>query len=273
MSRELPPPGNYTAKKRGKIVIGDPEQAGGYLIAHVPYLIGSVTPPFADSAAVFLAKPDGTIYTNAVKNLKSVFKWDGLDFFALEEIESDDFEFDLVDCIHATRSRKVKDEQGNEEEIEVVEFKPSFLNAVGAGRIEPMDESSKKSIRAEYASKLKALFGGKAAKTTAKTSAPPDDSNPDLLPQKPATAPQEPPKRTPGAPPSRKLAAAPRTLSDEEVWKLINDKLAKENPKLSDDQIGEKATDLYIAEWKKIDKEQGELQPEQWGQVANALGL
>lgn len=258
--KNIPAPGNYSAITTGKIVIGEPAQAGGYLIANIPYKITTPDVQYSDTAPCFLARPDETLYTNAISNLKTIFGWDGFDFFALEEV-APGREIELKDCVH--RTRKYKDEQGNESEVE--EFRVGFVNAPGANRVQPMDESARKEIRNLYSSKLKAISGGKPAKAPGKPATAPEkqeDEIPGLETPKPATATPEPEKRKPGRPPS--VPKKVRTATDQEVW----DALVKKEGE------SDKATKLYQEACEKIAPGTGgELTPEQWGKAADLLGV
>lgn len=173
MSRQLPQPGDYTAKATGqlKIIIAETGTVG----VAIPYRLTDSEIPFSDTHTVWIAKADGSLLPTGIDALKKVFGWDGTDPWWLmwEDPAAEtgprtfpDLEFRLADCKH---------EEGNKASADgsmPVYFKPSWLNAMDGGRqLKPADRSS---FMKSFGSKFRANSGGKpAAKTAPKTSGPP----------------------------------------------------------------------------------------------------
>ena len=267
MSKNIPQPGTYTAKLTGKIVISQSEK--GYLIANIPYKITTEDVDYSDVAPAFLAKPDASFYTNSIKNLRQIFGWDGLDFFALEEITGD-FSFELVDCVH--KPRIVRGEDSGE--TEVINFAPTFINAIGASRVESLSDDKKAEICKQFASRLKAEFGGnkKPAKPAAVAKpAEPENDIPGLEASKPATAPAAAPV---GAPASR---LAPRKKT--ETVRAINggadevfDLMTKKWPSETQENLSKKFW-TTLGETFPQNSDGSGLSAEQWGQFATTIGV
>ncbi|MDE2100106.1 MAG: hypothetical protein KGL39_22820 [Patescibacteria group bacterium] len=262
MSRQLPPPGNYNARRNDNIVVQESE--AGALLAWVPYVLCHPDwAAFTGKHMVVIGKKDGSLATKNIETLKKVFNWDGVNPFDLEEIpmpETEDAEFELGQCFH--------DEFVDGEETRVT-FKANWLNPIGGSTSMPvkLDDSSRREVITKWGSKFRAVSastGGKPA-TKPTTAA----AKPAAAAAKPAAkaAPVAPTK--PAAAPIRKTTSVQkRTCNQDEVWNLL---IADEKYSgMSEDEQGS----VY---WGKVDElfpgKNGELSPSEWGQVADALGV
>lgn len=191
MSRQLPPEGDYTAKCNGQLKVI--EAKTGTLGVAVPYKLNEHD--FSDVHVVYIAKADGQLMENNIKNLKQVFGWDGIDPWALcyEDPDTqqkprsfDGLEFRLSDCKHESFVPEGKTD-------EITTFKPSWLNPIDGGRNFELADRSK--FLKSFGSKFRAAAG-----TTSKPSKPP------VLPTKKA------------GPPAKSSSPAPSPCSQEEAW-------------------------------------------------------
>lgn len=251
MSRQLPNPGTYNARRTAAIVVR--EEESGSLMAYIPYALVGSDVAFSGNHSQCLGAKDGTIQTKSIATLRKIFpSWDGLDPFGLEEIplpENDEAEFELGDCFHDEYTPKETDENPNPEAITT--FKVQWLNPLGGGLPSkvPMTPEERKKALTKWGGKFKAVSGGAPAKPAAKTSTP-----------------SAPPARGKvPTPPSRKTTTA-RKSSQEEVWTAY----AKANKDGDQDAL---AKAYYDAQDEVQPGANGELTPEQWGQVAEKLGV
>lgn len=254
MSRNLPQPGDYQARRYDAIVVR--EEESGSLMAYIPcLLIGSEPADFKFTHALCLGSKDGVVQQRNIETLKTIFPdWDGLDPFGLEEIplpEGEEPEFDLGDCFHDDSYTP----EGSG--APVIQFKAQWLNPLGGGRPkkEPMTEAEKKQARTKWAGKFKAISGKPAPKNSP---APHNTAKPAVKSSAPAR----------NAPPARggKAASEARTSTQEEVWEGLKSKFPKEK----DDKLAEK---FYAAQDEVSPDANGELTAEQWGEVATNLGI
>lgn len=265
MSRQLPNPGTYQARRSGPIVVR--EEESGALMAYIPYALCNADVAYSGTHSLCLGAKDGTVMKKSVETLMKIFpaeregfSWDGLNPFDLEEIplpEGTDPEFELADCYHDdTYIPEGKDEP-------VIQFKAEWLNPLGGGfpSKEPMSPEERKASLARWGGKFKAV-NGKAAPAGAKKE-PAAPSRPS--PSRPAAAPSRP---AVGGPPSRRGAApaAARTATAEGVWMDFK----KANKGESDEDLTVK---FYAAQDEVAPNANGELTPTQWGKVADNLGV
>jgi hypothetical protein len=156
---QLPPPGDYVAKLNARMVVYEAKSQA--LCIAIPCIIsqGDHT-GFTTKATVTLVKSDGTVMTNGLENLKTIFGWDGLDPFALMDSDYKDIEFALAECKH---------ENGEDSKTY---FKAGWVNALGGGMKMP-EAADRRSVLAKYGSKFRALAGGAAVKPAAPKAAVP----------------------------------------------------------------------------------------------------
>lgn len=268
MNRALPNPGTYLAKRNGAIVIEESKE--GALLAWIPYTLVAPGVEHIGKHMVVLVQKDGQLSGRNIGTLRKIWPaWDGVDMFALEALdlpaEDCQGEFELADCYHDDSYIPT----GQTEPV--IQFKAQWLNAIGGTQNmpAPMDEAKKKAVRTKWLSKFKAnagSTGGAAPKAEAKPAATPAAAAP-------ATSGPNPPAKSAG-PPSRKAAsnattATPRTMTLEEVW----DAFSKANSGMEE---ADRASKFYAAEAEVLngrDAEANPLNPQEWGVVADKLGV
>lgn len=264
MSRQLPDPGTYNARRNAAIVIESTKE--GALMAWVPYILVGAGINFSGKHNVVIGKKDGTPMQRNIDTLKKAFPaWTTPDFYDLETIplpvesaegEAEVVEFELQDCFHDDSYTK---DGGSEPSIQ---FKVQWFNAPGGSNFMPAQASDdeKKKVRAKWLSKFKAIAASSGEKTT-QTSQPAKTATPTKAPAKSQAA----------TPPGRKsTGAVARTSTQEEVWTAIcnaNPEAAK--PGEAQDDWSEK---FYTAQDEVKPGANGELNPQEWGQVAEKLG-
>lgn len=249
----LPNPGTYTARRNAPIVIEAKES--GALLAWIPYILCSGEVRHTGKHCECIGQKDGTLKIKSVQSLRTIFNWDGLNPFDLEQIpipDGDAPEFELADCFHDDSY------QPEGAEAPIVQFKASWLNPIGGTQNMPaaLSPEDRKAALTKWSSKFKAASGGKAP-----TAAKPQPAAAAAVATKPAAAHAGPPSRR-----SNATSAAARTMTQEEVW----DAYDKAHPKKSQD---DKGTEFYAAQDKLFPGANGELTIQQWGQVATELGL
>jgi hypothetical protein len=260
MSRQLPPPGNYNARRNDTIVVTESE--AGALLAWIPYVLCHPDwAAFTGKHMVVIGKKDGSLATKNIETLKKVFNWDGQNPFNLEEIplpETEDAEFELSQCYH--------DEYADGEETKI-SFKANWLNPIGGTTMMPekVDESGRKEIITKWGSKFRAVSASSGGKTAAKPAAKPAAKAETPAAAKPA-AKSTAPKAAAAAPMRKSTAAVARTCNQDEVWGL----LVAANEGKSENELGE----VY---WDKVEElypgKNGELSLSEWGKVATELGV
>ena len=256
MSRNIPNAGTYPAKTSGQMVVYETEK--GALCVAIPIQIMGSDVAWRGKHTFTLAKQDGTLMTRGIQDLKTIFGWDGLDPFALQDIEVGVNEFEIVGE-HQEYTPPGDDAQP------VMTFKIIFMNPPGGSSKMPamLEGNDAKAIRTKYASKFKALSGGKAASASAakKPAAKVEEDEPEL----PAAKKGAPAKPASAGPPSRKsTAAVARTSSQEEVWTA----LVAANEGADEGKLG---TRYWAAAEEVAPDANGELDPKQWGEVAEKL--
>ena len=259
MSRNIPNAGTYPAKTCGQMVVYETEK-GALCVAIPVELLGSEV-AWRGKHTATLAKQDGTLMARGIQDLKTIFEWDGLDPFALQDIEVGAHEFEIVGE-HQEYTPPGDDAQP------VMTFKIIFMNPPGGSSKMPamLEGNDAKAIRTKYASKFKALSGGKSASVTTRKplGKPADDDEPELPAKK-----GPPTKPASSGPPSRKsTAATKRTSSQEEVWNAF----AKAHEGEDEGELGNQYwAAIAEVEGVKINAVVGELDPKQWGEVADKL--
>jgi hypothetical protein len=270
--RNLPPPGDYTARRTAPMVVQEAES--GALLLWIAYVLCSGEIAHTGKHMICLGTKEGELQLKAIESLKKAWPdWDSSDLYALQDIpfkegeEAEAPEFELADCYH-DNSYTPRDATEP-----VVQFKARWFNALGGTQNmpAPADESEKKKIQAKWGTKFKAAAGGKAAvKPAAKPAASKPAAQAELAPA--AAAPKAAPKVA--GPPSRKPAmpapkAAARVSSQQEVWEAYY--TAQGGTEETAEALGDQ---LYAAaEEIAPGIEVGEITPEQWGAVAVKLGV
>ena len=261
MAKILPNPGTYNARRSGQIIVR--EEESGALMAYIPYTLMGSDVAFSGNHAACLGSKDETVMAKTVATLKKIFPaWNGVNPFGLEEIglaAEGEAEFELSECFHDEYQDRTTGETKTS-------FKAQWLNPLGGGMPskEPMNDDERKSVLTKWQSKFKALSattGGKSvAKPAAKQAEAPD-------PKAAAPAKEAPKKPASAGPPGRKSTfPVARTATQEEVWTLLTQK----HPQMSED-------DLSKVYWDKVDEicpgKNGEISLQEWGTVAEALGV
>ena len=282
MSKQLPKPGTYKARRAGAMVVY--ESGSGALCLAVPYLLLNADIAFTGKHTQVMFKSDGTEMTKATANLRKIFPgWnslapmrlpdDGEETLTLEELplpeDSAVAEFILADCYIDDTFIPKDSEDGKP----IPQFKVQWMNA--------LDDSGAPIVTAEeksaIVSKWGAKFGAKpltpqpavavAAEATAKKrgrpakEAAPVEVAATVTPAAPVAS----------APPARKsTAAVARTSTADEVW---NGLVKKHNGKPE----GDISDMLYAAVDEVLGKagcQIDEVQtPAQWGIIADKLGV
>ncbi len=264
MSKQFPKPGTYLARREKPIVIQ--ESANGALMAWLQYRLLNSEVNFSGTHSVVLGKMDGTLMTKAFENLHKIFPaWASNDPFELAEIEipeGDGAEFELADCYIDDSYVPANSEDG----APVLQFKARWINSIGASRLPEVTPDEAAEIKSKWSGKWSSLGGAVKA---AATVAAPKEKKPAA--KKEVAAVPEAPK-----PPTRKApvtVAKKRTSSAEEVMTLLVKKHYP-NGDASEDQQQELGDKHYFpAQDKLFGVNVSAETPEQWGQVADELGL
>lgn len=261
MSKNLPAAGTHPAKLAGPIVVNESENTGA-LCAYIPVTLLSDV-PWTGKHTITMVKSDGTPMTKNIETLRQLFKWETANFFDLEDMAIDAIEFDAVG------EHEPYTPEGGEE---VMVFKLKWLNPPGGGGAKmPERVADRKTLLTKYGAKFKAL--APVAKPAAKpAAAAPVQSE---MPTAPAPAAKAVTKPAAGGPPSRpksppaKPAAAPvaaRVATQEEVWAAYDNA----NPSADPEVLG---TQYWAAVEEIAPGKDGNLTPEEWGQVATKLAV
>ena len=258
MSKNIPNAGTYPAKTTGQMVVYETEK--GALCVAIPVEIMGSEVAWRGKHTATLAKQDGTLMARGIQDLKTIFGWDGIDPFALQDIEVGAHEFEIVGE-HQEYTPPGDDAQP------VMTFKIVFMNPPGGSSKMPamLEGNDAKAIRTKYASKFKALSGGKSALATAKKPAKPAEDDEPELPAKKGP----PGKPASSGPPSRKsTGAVARTSTQEEVWTAF----AAAHEGEDEGELGKQYwAAVAEVEGTEPDAVTGELDPKQWGEVAVKL--
>lgn len=257
MSRILPRPGTYTARRRGAIVVR--EEESGALMVYIPYSLCDSEIKFGGEYSVCIGTKAGQLQLKAIATLRKIWPdWDGENPFELEAIpipEGSEPEFSLADCFH---DDSYTPEGANEP---VIQFKARWLNELGGVQAKKsMTEDERGDVMNKWGGKFKAVkkSGGKAPAREE------EEEEDDELPMgRKGSAPSRPDAKTP----ARSAGGTARTSTGEEVLAAIK----KANKKSSEDEIAK----IY---WDAADEiggksANGELTPTQWGKVLDSLDL
>lgn len=231
---------SYPAKRSGAIVVGESKQ--GALMAYIPFVLtGGIA--FTGNHSVCIGSKDGTLQERNIESLRKIFGWQTENPFDLQRIpiaEGDAPEFVLADYHNEPYTPNGKTEQ-------VDSFKFRWLNELGSG-IAPATDEQEQAALAKWGKKFSFTPKAETAKPV----------------EKPVEKPAE--KKTA---PKREVPAkkAARTAVAEEVYEAL---LKKHAPKGDEEIINE-------FWWPTLDAILGngktEGTPEQWGQIADKLGV
>lgn len=258
-NRTLPAPGNYAARLNGQMVVEETE--GGALIVWLPYALCSPDVQWTGKHCVCIGTKDGVVQQKTIATLKKIFsEWDNDDVFALEAVapnETNEPQFELAQCFHDNSYTPADATEP------VIQFKAMWLNVLGGSQNmpAPLDDKGRKKVLTTWGGKIRATIGG--------TSAKPAAAKPAQAAAAKTAAPAAAAPKVAG-PPSRgkapAAAKAPRSLNQDQVW----DMLEKANPGVSQADLGEK---YYAAQDAVRPDANSEFTPEEWGLIADALGV
>lgn len=248
MSRALPKPGNYPARRTRQMVVQSSEK--GALGVDIQYQLLNSDVNFTGVHTVWIGARDGNLLTKSIDVLKQAFPtWNGQNPFDLEEIPlSEDEsapEFELGDCYHDDSWTPPGESEA------VVQFKARWFNPVGgmSKMSEPLAADDRKAVLAKWASKFKAV-----SKPVAPAKAAPVEK----VVEKTSSTPS---RKVPGR------VAAKEYKTIDEVWNACEKK-----------HKGEKNTDEIAEIWNEANDKlfgnpnQAET-PEQFTKLAAELGV
>jgi len=242
---------SYPAKRSGAIVVGESKQ--GALMVYIPFTLTNGI-AFSGNHSVCIGTKDGTLQERAIEGLREIFGWTTENPFDLQRIEipeGDAPEFILADYHNEPYTPNGKSEQ-------VDSFKFRWLNKLGSG-ITPATSEDESAAMAKWGKK----FG--AATSTPKVAAKVEKKAEPKAEAK--SGPAKPTRKMP-----TKTVAEPRKETAEMVMTLLAKKHGKdENDAEAMQELGDKF--FFPAQDKLFGANVSAETPEQWGQVANELGL
>lgn len=227
----LPEAGTFEAKTTSAVVY---ETTGGALMVALDMAVDEQTAIMAHQCLVSKA---GDVMAKTIANLRDVYGWPGDDPFWLQDTDLSQIPVQIVVEMRQDASGELRPEV-------------AWINKPGGGRWHP-EAADRNAVLAKYGNKFRALAGGKPVQrlqqqskaATAATSAPPANATP------PA---QDAPPRKPAAPANIQEAWNAFCQAAGEAW--------------TDEGLGK----AWFAAIQEITGKanQGELSPEDWGQVA-----
>lgn len=239
---------SYPAKRSAAIAVGESEK--GALMVYISFsLTGGIA--FTGNHSVCIGTKDGTLQERGIQGLRDIFGWtteNPFDLQRIEVIEGDAPEFILADYHNEPYTPK-----GKSEEVDSYKFR--WLNKLGSGLNQATPEAEVAAM-AKWGNKFStAPSTPKEIKSDAKANT--------RTPVKVTT-----PKR---ALPT-KVAKSTRTETAESVMTLLAKKhKADENDADEMQKLGDEY--FFPAQDKLFGANVSAETPEQWGQVADALGL
>lgn len=250
-NRTIPNPGTYPAKAVTPLRVYKTDE-GALCCAILVAVLGSDV-AWQGKHTVTLGKKSGELQTKTIDNLKRIFGWDGQNPFDLEDMDVSAIEFE-IEGEHSAYTPP-----GDNQEERTV-FKIRYMNPPGGGANMPEAVGDRKTVLAEWGSKFKAHSASKPAPKPAGSTA---SAAPKAATPKPASS-GPPGRRAPST--GSQTTATARTATQEEVWQA----LIKANPGADEATLGEK---YYAIQDELFPDANGQLDPQQWGQVATKLGL
>lgn len=214
---------------------------------------------------ICLAAKDGTPQKNNIENVTKAFNL-GDDIMDIQEIPvntTGEAEFILADCYeHHYKTQSGKDAS---------EIRFQWLNALGSSRLPaPLDSKGSKAFANKFGSRFKAIMSQVAhAEPSAGNGNGGEESFECAEEKKQSGA---PPRKTSGAPPRKSTSATPRTSSQDECWDAYEAKNPCPKGKKPADHT-EALGDQFWTKVKEILKHENEPSIQEWGQIADKLGL
>ncbi len=233
---------SYPARRNGQIAVSmNPETKS--LMVYIPFALCGME--FSGVQSINIGTKAGVLNEVALQNLREIFNWQTENPFDLQRLpqpESQDAEFTLADCFIDSYTPK-----GKTDAIESYKFR--WLNKLGGGIKVSTDDEESEAMKVWGAKFNFAPSTPKAEKKSAAKTAPSRKV------------------------PTKTAAKEPRKSSAEEVMELLIKKHYP-NGDATDDQQQKLGDDFYFpAQDKLFGQNVSAETPEQWGQVANELGL
>jgi len=219
--------GTYAARPTGQVHVGD--HKNGCLICNMQFA-------FAEGGTInntfWMTTKDGAINTRTIDTLKEIFGWDGANPFWLEEHGAELAEIDVELVVVNETFIGTSDGQ------EHTSLKIKWVNPVGGGGGNKIENSDRKALMAKYGAKLRAVSGGT---TPAKKTVPAK------------------------APPAAKKSVTVLPSDVIVCWKTISDAMA--------DKPKEDLETQWFAILKDVcgEKDQKDYTPQEWGAVLAAI--
>jgi hypothetical protein len=247
----------YQARHTGQMVISNEES--GAVMLYIPYALVNAGFNFSGTYAAVIAQKDGTPSESTIVNIAKIFGIkDTDDFYGIQDIEPNTDgtpEFELAEWYEDTYKGRTT-------------TKPRWINTMGgAFRKTPLDAAGKKKLQAKLGSRLKAILAEVDHSGATPEPAAEKEEEEELLPKGEAGG--MPSRSGGGMPQRRQTSAAVRSLTQEEVWELLE---AREKPK-TDKAKQELADNTLFATADKLFPPPHELSPQDWGKVADELEL
>lgn len=241
---------SYPARRSGAIVVGESKQ--GALMVYIPFtLTGGIA--FSGNQSVCIGTKDGTLQDRAIENLRDIFGWTTENPFDLQRIEIP--EGDAPEFVLADYHNEPYVPQGKSEEVDSYKFR--WLNKLGSGVTAATDEDETAAL-AKWGKKFSSAPSTPKKEKPTPTSSSPSNKMP---------AAKAAPKR---AVPTAKKEV--RKESAESVMALLAKKHgADENDADAMQKLGDEH--FFPAQDKLFGANVSAETSEQWGQVADSLGL
>lgn len=259
MSKILPKPGTYTARRNKPIVVN--ETTNGALMAWVDYKLLNADVAFNGVHTIVLGKTDGTLMTKAFESLHKVFPdWKTNDPFELVEIpipDGDGAEFELADCYIDDTYVPANSQDGQP----VLQFKARWFNSLESSRLPVVEASEVEEIKSKWSGKWNSLGGASKAQEKAKpTSAKASKPAAEKPVEKPADKPVGPTRKAPAK-------ASKQYASAQEVYDAMQ---KKNNGEKSEDEL----SDVWFAAQDELFGEGKEAaNVDEFNKLAAKLGL
>jgi hypothetical protein len=246
---------SYPARRSGAVVVGESKQ--GALMVYIPFTLTSGI-AYSGNHSVCIGTKDGTLQERAIEGLRDIFGWTTENPFDLQRIplsEGGEPEFILADYHNEPYTPNGKSEQ-------VDSFKFRWLNKLGSG-IAPATDEDESAAMAKWGKKFS------SAPSTPKTLATKSAKTPvNTAENKPAE--KSLPKRALPTK-SAKPAEARKETMESVLTLLANKHGANEDDADAMQKLG---NDLFFpAQDKLFGANVSAETPEQWGRVADSLGL
>ena len=261
----LPKAGTYNARRTRPIAVS--ESDNGALMAWIEYALTNADVAFTGVHSICLGKMDGTLMTKNFETLHKVFPtWETNDPFDLETIEvpeGDGAEFELADCYIDDTYIPANSTDGQP----VLQFKARWLNPLGVSRVPVLADDEKEAIKSKWAGKWNSLGSSPVAVKPAAAAPAAKKPAPVKKPEPAAEAPA-------AAPAKRAPKKTARVSTADDVYAALDKWNKSQDDPMSDDDL---ANNKFYPACDKVsgkkDTDITALTPEQWGEVADILGL